>query len=324
MDCGPLPDELRNAPDLDTLVSRAEALDLLPGWTPKVTAGMWSEPNTPYVPAHWKWSDAKAAMDGALRLIDTKLAERRNFAMINPSQTDTSATMNSLVCAYQAILPGEHARSHRHAPDAFRIILDSHGAWSCVDGEKHPMETGDIVLTPGMAWHGHGHDGDVPAYWFDGLNVPLLRRLEPMFFEDHPDGMEPIKRTVETSPYRFPGAWQQEQLDAASEDPDGHFGRRIVLDTSSMPAMGIHVHRWEKGFASRPYRSTANQAFIVTEGSGTSTIGEETFAWNFGDTFIAPCWTRVEHTAAEKATVVAMSDEPVMRFCKFWQFEALD
>ena len=30
------------------------------------------------------------------------------------------------------------------------------------------METGDVVLTPGWCWHAHGHDGDRPAYWFDG------------------------------------------------------------------------------------------------------------------------------------------------------------
>ncbi|MDH3234175.1 MAG: cupin domain-containing protein [Alphaproteobacteria bacterium] len=323
MDGGPIPDELRNAPDLDSLVSRAEAVNLQPGWTPRVSGGLWPEPRTPYKPAHWRYDEAKAAMDGALRLIDTKLAERRNFAMTNPAQSDSMATLNTLVCAYQAILPGEHARSHRHSPDAFRIILDSRGAWSCVDGEKHPMETGDIVLTPGMAWHGHGHDGENDAYWFDGLNVPLLHRLEPMFFEDHPDGMEPIKRTVETSPYRFTSAWQNEALDDASDDADGFFGRRIVLDTSSMPAMGIHVHRWAKGFASRPYRCSANQAFVVTGGSGTSSIGEESFAWSYGDTFIAPCWTRIEHRAGEDATVVAMTDEPVMRFCKFWHFEPM-
>jgi len=324
MDGGPLPDELRNAPDLDTLVGRAEALNLQPGWTPRVAGGLYAEPRTPYKPAHWRYDDAKAAMDGALRLIDTKLAERRNFALTNPGQSDSMATLNTLVCAYQAMLPGEHARSHRHSPDAFRVILDSHGAWSCVDGEKHPMETGDVVLTPGMAWHGHGHDGEAPAYWFDGLNVPLLHRLEPMFFEDHPDGMEPIERSVETSPYRFTGPWQQARLDEAAADPDGHFGRRIVLDTASMPAMGIHVQRWETGFASRPYRSTANQCFVVTCGRGTSTIGAESFEWGFGDTFLAPCWTRVEHRAAETATVVAMTDEPVMRFCQFWHFEALD
>jgi predicted ATPase len=44
------------------------------------------------------------------------------------------------------------------------------------------METGDIVLTPGWCWHAHRHDGDKPAYWFDGLDVPLTQLLGPMRF----------------------------------------------------------------------------------------------------------------------------------------------
>jgi gentisate 1,2-dioxygenase len=53
------------------------------------------------------------------------------------------------------------------------VIIEARGAYSTVDGEKTPMETGDVVLTPGWCWHEHGHDGDEPAYWFDGLDVPL-------------------------------------------------------------------------------------------------------------------------------------------------------
>jgi hypothetical protein len=31
-----------------------------------------------------------------------------------------------------------------------------------------------------------------------------------------------------------------------------------------------------------------------------------------------------EHHATADAVLFAMSDEPVMRFCKYWKFEALD
>ena len=65
------------------------------------------------------------------------------------------------------------------------------------------METGDVVLTPGWCWHGHGHDGDEPAYWFDGLDVPLTHLLEPMFFQEHPQKHQKVERVVQTSPYRF-------------------------------------------------------------------------------------------------------------------------
>jgi gentisate 1,2-dioxygenase len=50
-------------------------------------------------------------------------------------------TTRTLVAAYQMILPGEKAPSHRHTAHALRVIIDAHGAYSTVDGEKTPMET---------------------------------------------------------------------------------------------------------------------------------------------------------------------------------------
>jgi hypothetical protein len=155
------------------------------------------------LPAHWSYTDAKAGLDAAGRLIDVTLAERRNLVMRNPAPIAEFETSRTLVAAYQMILPGEHAPSHRHSSHALRVIIDGKGAYSVVDGEKTPMETGDVVLTPGWCWHGHGHDGDRPAYWFDGLDVPLTHLLEPMFFEEHPQKYQKVERVAQTSPYRF-------------------------------------------------------------------------------------------------------------------------
>ena len=87
------------------------------------------------------------------------LAERRNLVMRNPAPNPGFETSRTLVAAYQMILPGEHAPSHRHSSHALRVIIDGKGSYSIVDGDKTPMETGDVVLTPGWCWHGHGHDG---------------------------------------------------------------------------------------------------------------------------------------------------------------------
>jgi gentisate 1,2-dioxygenase len=94
------------------------------------------------------------------------------------------------------ILPGEFAPAHRHSSHALRVIIESEGSFSVVNGEKTPMETGDVVLTPGWCWHAHGHEGDKPAYWFDGLDVPLTQLLEPMFYEEHPQRREKIERAL--------------------------------------------------------------------------------------------------------------------------------
>jgi hypothetical protein len=39
----------------------------------------------------------------------------------------------------------------RHTAHALRVIIDAHGAYSIVDGVATPMETGDVLLTPGGA-----------------------------------------------------------------------------------------------------------------------------------------------------------------------------
>ena len=315
--------DLSGVASLDVLEREIGQLNLTPGWIKRPVPILSREPHTAFVPAHWKYAEVKSAMDAAGRLIGTDLAERRNFVMRNPIAGNDYATTRTLVSAYQTILPGETARSHRHVPHAFRVILDAEGAFSIVDGEKTPMETGDIVLTPGWCWHGHGHDGDRQAYWFDGLDVPLTQLLEPMFFEEHPAGFEPVAKVASESPYRFPWVATQRALDRAKPDPEGHYGTRIQLDAPTMPTMGLSMQRLDSGARTRPFRSGANTVYVAMQGSGTSRIGDVDIDWSFGDTFVAPCWHRIEHRAGADSVLFAMSDEPLMRFARYYRFEAL-
>jgi gentisate 1,2-dioxygenase len=142
-----------------------------------------------------------------------------------------------------------------------------------------------------------------------------------MFFEDHPDGFVEVDVLTEESPYRFTWESTQKALETATADDEGYYGPRIMLDTPSMPTMGLYVHRWESGFKTRKQRSSTNNVFLVMQGSGTSTIGEQTFNWNRGDTIAAPCWSWIEHQASEDSVMFSMTDEPLMRFAKYYRFE---
>ena len=82
--------------------------------------------------------------DAAGRLIDVSLAERRNLVMRNPAEAANFDATRTLVCAYQMILPGEQAPTHRHSSHALHVIIDGKGSFSTVNGEKMPMETGDV------------------------------------------------------------------------------------------------------------------------------------------------------------------------------------
>ena len=311
-----------DVPNIDALYNEAERLNVTPGWVKRDKPLLWSEPKSEFVPAHWRYEDIKPALDAAGRLIDVALAERRNLVLRNPIPGNDFATTRTLVCAYQMILPGEVARSHRHASHALRVILDAKGSFSVVNGEKTPMETGDVVLTPGWCWHGHGHDGNNAAYWLDGLDVPLTHLLEPMFFEDHPDRYEPIVSVAATSPFRFTRDAIARALDQAKPDHEGFHGQRISLETPDMPPMALSMERLEAGVRTRRQRSTANRIFCVVEGNGETSVGGERFAWQRGDTFVAPSWNRYEHHATSDSVLFALSDEPLMRFSKYYRFEA--
>ena len=91
-----------------------------------------------------------------------------------------------------------------------------------------------------------------------------------------------------------------------------------------MPTIAITMHRMDGGFRGRPYRCTANSAFVVMQGSGRSVIDGTTIDWSYGDTFVSPSWKTAQHSAAEDAVLFQMSDEDLIRWARFWRFEAMD
>jgi len=302
---------------LESLYEEAARLSLAVGWVPRKAPIMGAKERSEFRPQHWRYSKVHPALEAAGYLIDVELAERRNLILRNAIADNEWATSRTLVCAYQMILPGERAPSHRHTSNALRVIIDGKGSYSIVNGEKMPMETGDVVLTPGGYWHGHGHDGDEPAYWLDCLDVPLTYLLEPMYFQPHPLKFEPIIGQVEDSPFRFRRDFIARTLDSESADSDGRHGPRIVLPTPSMPSIGLAVERLEGSCRYRCHRSTANRIYSVMEGRGQSLVDDQVIDWSRGDTFVVPSGYWQEHRPAGDAVIVEMSDEPLMRFTNY-------
>lgn len=312
----------RSASALARLELHAGKLGTSPGWIAREQPIFWGEPRSQFRPAHWSYLDIRTALEEAAGLIDLSLAERRILALRNPFPENNFATTRTLSCSYQYMLPGEKASAHRHASHALRVMLDARGTYSIVDGVRMPMETGDIVLTPGGSWHGHGHDGDKPACWLDGLDIPLTHLLEPMYFEPHPDRHMPATSTADTSPFRFSAADIARRLESARPGPEGLSGPRIELAAPQMPTMGLAVERLAAGATTRRQRSTASRCFVVMAGSGSTRVGDATFEWKLGDTIAVPTWIWYEHRAASKSQLFELSDEPLMRMCNYWRHEA--
>jgi gentisate 1,2-dioxygenase len=269
---------------------------------------------------HWKYADAKVGLDVAGKLINAEQAERRNLFMVNPVPGNHYDTLKTLVSAYQMILPGETARTHKHSPNALRLVLDCDDAcYTVVDGVRIDMRPGDVLLTPGNCWHGHGNEGRRPGYWIDFLDVPLVHLIEPMFLEFW-DGLQPVESVSRDSDFVFPIDRTLARLEETA--PDEHGRTRVQLAEKDMPTMGLWMAKLAAGGWTKPLRSTENQVFAVVSGAGESKVGDRHFRWTKGDVFVAPTWSVVSHRAETETTLFSVSDDVTQRKLGFFKLEA--
>ncbi len=133
-------------------------------------------------PTCWAYQDIKPLLLKAGELTPIEKAERRVLVLANPGHgLDKMQASAAIYLGMQLLMPGEWAPSHRHTPNAVRMVVEGVGAWTTVDGEKCPMSRGDLILTPTGLWHEHGHDGNEPVIWLDVLDLPLVYYMETSY-----------------------------------------------------------------------------------------------------------------------------------------------
>ena len=305
----PTPLDLKQSVSLEELYGHLGPINMGAGWAKK-TPSLWPEPKKTFRPHRWSYAQAKGALDAAGRLINTELAERRNLILQNPGES--YATSRTIVAAYQMIMPGEKARSHRHTPNALRLILDAEpGAYTVVNGQKLSMLPGDVVLTPNWCWHGHANDSRACAYWLDVLDVPLVQLLEPMFFEPHPDEFEKEIVVPTSSPMHFPWAETKKRLAEAEKSANGK-PAEINLGDPALATIGLSMIGLKAKQATDPRKVMANNVFGVVEGEGTTEVEGETLEWSRGDVIVVPSWREHVHRSENGAVLFRCTDEPVM------------
>jgi gentisate 1,2-dioxygenase len=94
-------------------------------------------------------------------------------------------TTDTLYAGLQLVNPGETAPAHRHVAFALRYIIEGSRGFTAVDGQKVYMEKGDMVLTPSWTFHDHGHEGQGPMIWLDGLDLPLFQGMPVNFAQPY-------------------------------------------------------------------------------------------------------------------------------------------
>ncbi|MEY3670210.1 MAG: cupin domain-containing protein [Burkholderiaceae bacterium] len=133
-------------------------------------------------PTAWYYQTIRPLLLQAGSLTPIEKAERRVLVLANPGHgLEKMQASAAMYLGMQLLLPGEWAPSHRHTPNAVRMIVEGEGAYTTVDGERCPMSRGDLILTPTGLWHEHGHEGDQPVIWLDVLDLPLVYYTETSY-----------------------------------------------------------------------------------------------------------------------------------------------
>jgi gentisate 1,2-dioxygenase len=298
------------AASLPDLYAMLDQVQMKNGWS-KPTPSLYPEPKQIYVPARWKYEHARAALHRAGDLVDPNWAERRNLIMANPIPGNNYATVTTLVGAYQMVKAGETARSHRHTPNAMRLVLEAAPrTYTIVDGLKVPMQAGDVLLTPNGCWHGHSNESAEEAYWIDFLDAPLVQLLGPMFFEAHPGHLEHADRVDAASPMRFAFSEYFPRLLGSPEVVEGV--RSLKLGPPALRTFDRTVLHIDKGAQWQRPRSTVSRIYSVIKGRGFSTFEATELDFGPGDMIAVPNWHRHRLQATEDATLLEVSDEPLL------------
>ena len=317
-------------------VAQLRDLNLVPLW-PSLRAVLppgQPRPNTQAI--HWAYESLRPLLMRAGELTPIEKAERRVLVLANPGHgLDNMKASAAMYLGMQLLLPGEWAPSHRHTPNAVRMIVEGEGAYTTVDGEKCPMRRGDLILTPTGLWHEHGHDGTDPVVWLDVLDLPLVYYLEASYHVNGPrqavtgsqgerayarGGMVPTPmfgRSGRAYPMlRYPWAEARAALESLATDQPGLEAVQLTYvnpetggDAENI--LGFYALMLRPGQTLHlPVRSPAMVLHLI-EGGVDVQVDDRGFTLAEADTCCAPGFTRVtlRNRAAGAPSFLFMADE---------------
>jgi len=354
------PDQPTRSPELEELYRGFEKELLVPLWT-EIGDLMPSHPQSKAQPHLWRWNDLLPLAERAGRLVPVgRGGERRAIALANPSLGGRPFVSPTLWAAIQYLMPGEDAPEHRHTQHAFRFVVEGEGVWTVVGGDPVPMRRGDFLPQAGWNWHAHHNATSQPMAWIDGLDIPFQYSSEAQFFEFGRDAISDEERiTPDRSrserlwghpglrPVGVPQAgrgtpllayrWEHtdralaDQLALESEGYDGvvepgHAAVRFTDPRSGadvLPTIRAEFHRVARGAETAPVREVGSAVYQVFDGSGSVTVGSETWSVTRGDLFVVPSWQPITVRSEAGATDSDSGALDLFRFSDSPVFEAL-
>jgi gentisate 1,2-dioxygenase len=310
-------------------------------------------------PHRWAWADLLPLAERAGDLVPVgRGGERRAIALANPGLGGRPYATPTLWAAIQYLGAGEVAPAHRHAQGAFRFVVRGEAVWTVVNGDPVQMRAGDLLLTPSMFWHGHHHVGDEPMAWLDGLDIPLVKKLDASFFEFGDDGVED-KSTPDRSRserlWAHPGrrplsalkdlpnspllAYRWAETDAALtaqlelEDEGepgvcepGHAAIRFTNPTTggdALPTLRTEFHRLRAGAVTGTQRSVGSGVWQVFRGRGAAELDGRRFELAEGDLITVPSWAPLRFTAQTQLDLFTFNDHRILEVLNLARTEAV-
>ena len=323
--------------DVAGYYQRLAELSTLPFWqAPEIT-----EPAGPERGHVWHWQDVYPELARSGEFLDSAAAlQRRALILRNPGLPSPAlGATPTIAAAYQMLFPGESAPVHAHSMSALRFGLAGSGARMIIDGDRVPMEPGDLILTPGWSWHGHVHPGDdEPVVWMDGLDVPFVLGLRAGFFRDDPYAGDPLPvryvlgttagpatlvpagtRSGQHSPVRrYPWREAYPALRRLMAQAPGNTAltsleyRNPVTGGPALATLCCLLDGMPAGAQTRPRRETASSVVVVARGTGTLRCGGLTFALLPNDVAAIPAWTWHQLIADDHELVLLrVTDRPI-------------
>jgi gentisate 1,2-dioxygenase len=296
---------------------------------------------------HWRRDTVLPLAVRAAELIELDSGvDRRALLFATPGLDGPAFTSTTVHAAVQYLKPGEWAPAHRHTPSAIHFVLAGSGAVATVEGRECTMEPGDLILNPSWAWHEYHNDGPEPAVWFDGLDLPLVDRLESVVFENFPQLRQQVAADGEpepprlsaglrelsvpesslAAPFRYAWARTDAALDSlrqlrGSPQVSVEFVQPLT-GHPVLPAMACEMHRLYPGEEPPARRNTGTSIYVVFSGRGRTSVGDELFEWGQGDVFVVPSWTSVSHESETVADLFAISDRPLLQALGLYRVQA--
>ena len=311
-------------------------LNLVPLWPSLRAVLPHGKPRPNTRPTCWSYATLRPLLMRAGELTPMQKAERRVLVLANPGHgLENMKASPAIYLGMQLLLPGEWAPAHRHTPNAVRMVVEGQGAYTTVDGEKCPMQRGDLILTPTGLWHEHGHDGTEPVVWLDVLDLPIVYHLETSYAIEGQrqsvqsgqaergyarGGMLPTPlytRANKAYPLlRYPWADAKAALQSMAADPSAPEAVQITYVNPETGAdaqniLGFYALMLRPGQTLRlPARSPSSVLHLI-EGRVAVGIDTERYTMSSADTCCAPGYTPItlENLQADQASYVFMADE---------------